>query len=179
MLLLALLLAAPGLGCAGTPAGDGRPPNAPEYAERTPPPSADGVVLDTPDRHAEVKDPEAAIAQIGQQAQLVERELRVARGKHATQTADCIDDKLSQIHAQERMGVDQSKVLADAKSSSDATREQQARVMIGVARDRAEQLAREADRCGARVSSGRSRVDVQVDRTQAASMNPMPVIPAR
>lgn len=177
---MALALAAAGPGCSPAPAADGsRPPNAPAYAERTPPPSADGVVLDTPDRHAEVKDPDAAIALIGQQAAVVERQLRVARGQHATQTAACIDDKLNQIHAQERMGRDQSKVIAAAKSNSDAAREQQARVMIGVARNRAEELAREADRCGARVSKGRSQVNVQVNPSRAASRDPMPVVPPR
>ncbi len=175
-----LFVAALGPACSHTPSADGsRPPNAPEYAEHSPRPSAASVVLDMPDPHEEVKDPGAAIALIGQQAVIVEHELRLARSKNATQTADCIDDKLSQIHAQERMGQDQSKVIKQAQASSDSSREHQARVMIGVARDRARELAREADRCGARVSNGRSETDVQFDRSRAASMGAMPVVPAR
>ncbi len=175
---MALVALAFGAGCGHTPAaGDSRPPNAPEYAEHTPPNSAD-VILDMPDPNAEVKDPAAAIELIGQRATMVERELRTARGKGNSQTAECIDDKLSQIHAQERMSEEQSKVITEAKANSDANREHQARVMIGVAQSRAAQLAREADRCGARVSNGKSEVDVQVDPSRAA-MNPMPVVPAR
>ena len=173
--LVALLL---GAGCGHAATADSRPPNAPEYAERTPPPSAENVVLDMPNPHDAVADPAAAIALINQHATMVEHELRDARGRGATQTAACIDDKLTQIHAQERMGEDQSKAVAEAHANSDATREHEARVMIGVARDRAAELAREADRCGGTVSNGRSEVDVQVDRSRAA-MNPMPVVPAR
>lgn len=88
------------------------------------------------------------IASISRHARVVQHELRWARTRGDAVDAACLSDKLSEIHAQERLAHHRRDELAAALADGDNQRLLHGRVVLGLLRDRARKLARDAAECG-------------------------------
>ena len=88
------------------------------------------------------------IASISRHARVVQHELRWARTRGDAVDAACLSDKLSEIHAQERLANLRRDELASALAEGDNQRLLHGRVVLGLLRDRARKLARDAAECG-------------------------------
>lgn len=139
---------------AGAPAGSAAPANAPvPIAVR----SASAPTL--PQAQVEIADPHQVVELVGSKAKLVSRELRQARARGDSASARCLDEDLSQMHAEARRAREQADALAAAKSRNDARGVRQHRVMLGVVLEDADELASHAQRCGAD-SGGQRRAEL-------------------
>ena len=92
----------------------------------------------------------AALRQIEQSATLVRLELREARANQDRVGARCVSERLSEVHAQLRLANEHLTLLGNAAT------DRRHRFAIETARDRARELAREAQRC--RQTDPRTRV---------------------
>jgi hypothetical protein len=92
--------------------------------------------------------PAETLELINEDATLVEHQLIRARNMHDAERAACLNDTLSELHADGRNAGDQAQALKTATEKNDAVRVREHRVMLDVLRHRAERLTRQADRCG-------------------------------
>lgn len=88
----------------------------------------------------------ALVREIEQGAASVRVELRAARDANDPARARCVSAKLSEVHAQLRMAEREARLLA---SSRDAQQGRRHRYLLGVAHERAHELAQAARRCAA------------------------------
>lgn len=126
-------------GCA-TPAARAPAPHVVAISSSDPSPSPSH---DTP------LSPVGTLELITEDASRVQHQLIFARSRHDARRAACLDEKLSELHADNRNATDQVRDLKRARAENDAMRTRERRVMIDVLRQRAENLTRQADRCGA------------------------------
>lgn len=99
--------------------------------------------------------PAETLQLIDEDAALVQRQLIRARALHEPQRAACLDDALSELHADGRNAGDQAQALKKTVQANDAVGTREHRVMLDVMRRRAERLTQQADRCGARLGGTR------------------------
>lgn len=98
-------------------------------------------------RYAEVTDPANVVELVGSKAKLVARALREARARGDSKGARCLDQSLSQIHAQERRAQEQASALQDATRRQDNQAARQHRVILGIVLEDADELEERAGRC--------------------------------
>lgn len=110
--------------------------------------NADAPSRRTLDDSATLRHARQMIASIARHARRVQSELRHARTRGDSADARCLSQKLSEIHAQERLARDREDDLADALARGDNRRLLHGRVVLGLLRDRARELSRQARRCG-------------------------------
>ncbi|GMV16594.1 MAG: hypothetical protein AMXMBFR56_48180 [Polyangiaceae bacterium] len=86
----------------------------------------------------------ALVREVEQAAASVRVELRAARDANDPGRTRCVSAKLSEVHAQLRLAEQQARLLA---SSRDVQQGRRHRYLLGVAHERAHELAQAARRC--------------------------------
>jgi hypothetical protein len=96
----------------------------------------------------ELRQARSIVSSIARHAALVQTELRFARGAGDRARARCLNDKLSEIHAQERLASEREDDLGSALARGDASGVRNERAVLTMLQSRARDLSRQAQGCG-------------------------------
>jgi hypothetical protein len=99
-------------------------------------------------REAQAEAPPHVIAAIAQHAAFVQAELRFARVDGHRERVRCLNLKLSEIHAQQRLAHDRARKLGSAVDRGDEREAARSRAILIRLRQRAGVLSRQAQSCG-------------------------------
>jgi hypothetical protein len=100
-----------------------------------------------PAESREAREPHALVREIAQSAASIRLDLRAARSNGEQRRARCLSEKLSEVHAQQRMAEHHA---ADLARTHDAQSARRYRYLLESAADHSHDLTVEARQCGAR-----------------------------
>jgi hypothetical protein len=100
------------------------------------------------DSQSERRRARTLVSSIARHAALVQTELRFARTARNHERARCLNGKLSEIHAQQRLAYEREIDFGSALATGDTQRANNERVVLSMLQRRARTLSLQAMRCG-------------------------------